>query len=347
MTPPRLFGGLWTTPLADDAPLETDPAKNGTVNGGTPYATRLANQANYTPTSTPVAGYYTSGYNTVIQQGAPLYIIPPGPHPTRKVWVMTNNGAGPEADDRWAAGLRTHFLDVPIPVAPNGGRFEPYYGRDISYTSGDKHLIIYRPETGELWEMWLFSYNANADRYEMAYGGYTANVATAPEAYPNNWGARATSLPLVGGLMLNTEYAEGEFRHPLTVSIPVVKDGFLAPATRQDGWLNAACAGNDTRDGVPEGAWFRLPAGYPIPASKSRMWQMIVMAARDYGIIVSDQTGGTVTMNVEAPFPINTPYSSLKAKTFPDTGSSGGQFWGSGDVLLTFPWRDLVQVHHA
>lgn len=349
-TPQRYFTGLWRDPLTDDHPTEDRPAYNGTddaARGYVPYATRIANQARYSNTSTPVRGLYGYGYSTIIADGAPVYIIPTANHSTRRVTWMTNNGAGPPATDTAAAGLQTKLAAVPIPVGPNGERFEVAYGRGIAGGQGaDQQAVIYNPYTGEMWEFWLLKYNATLDRYECGYAGYTVDARTAPEALPNQWGARATSLPLVGGLVLQSEIAEGEIRHPVGIALPVIKSGYIPPATRQDAAIVAHTVGGDDRDAVPEGAWFRLPAGYPIDGSKPQLWRMLVMAARDYGIIVTDGTGGATTISLDGPQSIGTPYYPLAAPMVTQT-ANGGPLWGSAGVLNTFPWSDLVQVKYA
>jgi hypothetical protein len=339
------FTGLWTTSLSDSHPLETDPSKNGTADAdGRPYAARFAAQARYHSDSSPVAGLYAPGYSTIITEGAPLYVIPPGDHPTRTVTWMLSNGEGPEAPLDAADGLQHAFMDVPIPVGPNGERFEQYYGRDIAGAGSDQQVAIYKPETGEMWEMWLFTHNPHLDRYEMGYGGYTRDVRTAPEALPHQWGARATSLPLIAGVMLNDEYASGGFHHPLSVAIPVVKpNAFLAPATREDGYIVAHTVGHDARDAVPEGAWFRLPPDYVIDESKPPLWQMIVRAARDYGIVVADGTGGSMSFAVEDDRTSGTPYARWPAQTLP----GDPYYWGPENVLNTFPWESLVQLSYT
>jgi hypothetical protein len=336
----------WTTKLADSAPLEADPARNGTVDGGVPYAKRFANQAQYNSGSRPVAGFY-AGYSTIIDpEGAPVYTITDPKQATRAVTWMTNDGKGPEAASDANNGLQRAFENVPLPTGPNGERFEDYYHRPLQAGGPDQQLSIYVPATGQMWEMWLFTYSQERQRYEMGFGAYIPDVRTMPMAIPNGWGARATSLPLAMGIMLQSEYQQGVFRHPLEVALPVVKDGFIPPATRQDATLSTATVGGDTRDAVPEGAWFRLPAGYQVNPAKPKLWQMMVTAARDYGIIVVDGTGGTVTFSAEAPNAIGTPYSSLTTPALPDpqTPIEQNPYHGPANVLNDFPWNDLVQI---
>lgn len=350
---PVPLNGLWTTPLAGDHPLEDRPAYNGTADttnnrGGSPHADRLARQARYHSGSTPVAGLYAQGYSTIVDRNAaPIYTIPTPDHPTQLVQWRVNNGTGADADLTANNGLQTHFQQVPVPVGPQGEWFETYYGRPPQHGAGDdRHLVIHNPFTHEVWEFWRFAWNATLGRYECGYGGYIPDVRECV-ALPNQWGARATSLPLAGGVMLRREYLMGSFRHPLALAVPVVlQAGFISPATREDGTLHANVVGGDTRDAIPEGAWFRLPAGYPVNPSKPKLWRMIVTAARDYGMVVVDGTGGTVTLAAESSRPIGTPYSVLGADPMP-SGTEPTPYFGSANVLTTFPWEDLVQLKYA
>jgi hypothetical protein len=335
----------WTTKLSDSAPLETDPQLNGTVGGHASYAKRFANMARYTNTSQPVAGFYAPGYSAIIDPtAAPVYIISDPHAPTQKVTWMMNDGKGPEAPLDAADGLQQAFLEVPIPTGPAGQQFESYYGRALEAGGPDKQLVIYVPETGQMWEMWQFQYSPMRQRYEMGFGGYAPDVRHSPIALPHGWGARATSLPLAAGIMLQAEYKEGVFPHPLAVAIPVVKDGFIPPATRQDTILARATVGGDDRDAIPEGAWFRLPAGYPVDTTKPKLWQMVVTAARDYGIVVVDGTGGSLTFSAEGANAVGTPYSRLQTPALPNPTGPDNPYHGNSNVLNDFPWDDLVQI---
>ena len=335
----------WTTKLAESAQLENDPHLNGTMNGGVPYATRFAHMAEYSATSSPVAGFYAPGYGAIVDPAAaPVYRITDTDQRTQKVTWMLDDGKGPEAPADAANGLQEQFLDVPLPTGPHGERFEDFYHRPLDAGGTDKQLVIYMPRTGQMWEMWQFRWAPERQRYEMGYGGYTSDVRKSPIALPDGWGARATSIPHAAGIMLQAEYAAGSFDHPLAVAVPVVKDGFIPPATRQDAGLARATVGGDARDEVPEGAWFRLPAGFAVDTTKPKLWQMMVTAARDYGIVVVDGTGGTLTFSAEAPTAVGTPYSELTAPAFPDPGASDNPYHGSANVLNDFPWNDLVQI---
>ena len=64
-------------------------------------------------------------------------------------------------------------------------------------------------------------------------GYYTA--AAWPGA-KRNWGATASSLPVIGGTMLLDELEQGSFDHALAINLPAPRaDVFAWPAQRTDG----------------------------------------------------------------------------------------------------------------
>ena len=259
----------WNDKLSAYHPAENNPHLNGTADGGVPYNRRLANIARYSNISTPVKGFYGPGYGAIVAPDSPpVYYVDKARNRLQTVlWVRGSQPAGIDA----ANGLQQHFLQVPIPTGPNGERFDDFYKRPITGGGPDQQLVIYDAGTGEMWEMWLFRYNAAAGRYEMGYGGYSPDTTEEDVAYKDMWGARATSIPLAAGIMLQREYMAGVFDHPLAFSIPVVKRGFIPPATREDEDLPSNTVGGDARDAIPEGAWFRLPPNFPIDPKRPKL----------------------------------------------------------------------------
>ena len=71
----------------------------------------------------------------------------------------------------------------------------------------------------------------------------------------------------------------------------------------------------------------------------------MVKAARDYGIIVVDGSGGSLSFYAEGPNAIGTPYSPLPMPAFPPP-SKDGPYYGKNNVLNDFPWDSLVQIRY-
>jgi hypothetical protein len=115
----------------------------------------------------------------------------------------------------------------------------------------------------------------------------------------SGWGATASSLPMVGGLITLADLASGHIDHAVAVMVPMAKgNAFYFPAQRTDG-------GDASPAAVPEGARFRLDPTLDLSALQmSPVARMIAEAAQKYGLIVNDQTGATVGFRAEDPTPL-------------------------------------------
>lgn len=318
---------VFTTPLRDDAPLAPESAAS---------ARSLAAQARYTPDSTPVAGFYPTGYNTVIKESdfsVPVYTVPEDQPTTRVVWVDGDRRPHPPGV---ASDLQTTFDEVPLPLDVD----------QLQADGSDGHLVIHQPSTDTLWEFWTFAAvdaGGGVTRYEAGYGARIEQWSRSTGALPNQWGARATSLDLLGGVMRMQDYIDGAFPYALTMSVPVIDDVAVPPATRSDGPFSGTPSG-DLRHAVSEGMKFRLPAGYDCDARTKKapsLLRMICVAARDYGLVITDRAGGTVTLYAEDDRTVGTRYQSVDRSPWQEIGQ---HFGGPEAVLPDFPWEDLVQL---
>jgi hypothetical protein len=144
---------------------------------------------------------------------------------------------------------------------------------------------------------------------------------------PARFGATASGLPLVAGLITIDDLERGRIDHALAIAIPDVARGrFVPPATRTDG----ASAGPSA---IPEGTRFRLPASLDLDAlGLPPLTRMIARAAQRYGMIVRDRAD-VVAFYAEDPGPTgNTTLAMLLG------GASPGQ------ALTPFPWNRLEVV---
>jgi hypothetical protein len=334
----------WTTKLADSAQLKTDPELNGTADFGVPYATRFTHMARYSTKSSPVADFYAPAYGAIIvSTAAPVYRTTDANQRRQNGIWMLEDGRSPEAPADAANGLQQQFEDVPLPTGPHGERFEDFDHRPLEAGGTDKQLVVCIPQTGQMWEIWQFRWVPQRQRYEMGYAGYTPDVRQSSIALPDGWGARDVP-PTRRRHHAEGRTCGGRVRSSAGGRRPRCKRRLQPPATRQDAVLARATVGADVRDDVPEGAWFRLPSDFAIDATKPKLWQMIVTAARHYGIVVVDGTGGSLTFSAETPTVIGTPYPELMAPAFPDPEAPINPYYGPATVLFNFPWDDLVQI---
>lgn len=211
------------------------------------------------------------------------------------------------------------FASVPVPpdAVPANGT--------------DRHLVIYQPSTDTMWEMWE-AYNTTGN-WTCSWGGKISNMSRSDGIVPivggEKWGATATSLPLLGGLMTVEELTNLYIPHVLAFAIPYSQPtpNWSWPALRTDG--------RGTIDPVfpLEGQRFRLPASLNITAlGLTPVMQAIVTAARDYGLVIRD-TAGAVVIYAEQP---------RSGEPNPYFGTTG--IWenkGIPSLINSFPWAQL------
>lgn len=247
----------------------------------------------------------------------PLYVAPPG-QPKLTVHLT-------QPDVFWRRSLAKAFERVPLPDNARPA------------DCVDRHLTVWQPSTDRLWEFfhlrrdpesgWWADWGGAIDHVSSSSGYYTS------ESWPGlsapNWGATATSLPVLGGVILLQELQEGRVDHALALNLPMARAGLFSwPAQRSDG-----VGGSST---LPEGARLRLPHDLNLTALNLPTTTLIIArAVRKYGAIVRDQTGpgNGVSFFAEDPRPLGSnPYDG-KAGFFAGTPP---------DLLLSkFPWDRL------
>jgi hypothetical protein len=196
----------------------------------------------------------------------------------------------------------------------------------------DAHMVILQPSTDRMWEFWG-ARKTLLDGWHTRFGGMMENVSQNPGYFPSapGWGATATGLPLIGGLMRASELAAGRINHVLSIAIPDVRANVYAwPAQRTDGPDESAKA-------IPEGTRFRLNPKLKLskldlpPVTKA-----MARAAQRYGVVVSDGASN-VTFYAEDPAPLGfNPYFPSPDALF------GGE--SPAQLLQDFPWKALKVV---
>jgi hypothetical protein len=259
--------------------------------------------------------------------GSPIYTVGPN-QPTVRV---TLDGVNPSSEP-----LQSAWNAVPIPADA-----QPSQG-------SDSYLVVHQPSSDTMWEFWKASHQA--DGWHAEWGGRMIDVSTSPGYYrdlvspsgevleQDQWGAPATSLPLVGGMMTVDELRSGSINHALALLVHnTCANVFAAPAQRSDGNVK----GDPTC--VPEGAHFRLDPNLDLASLHLRHFvYMMAVAAQKYGIIIDDRTAG-IGFRVEDPTHLVSKYGYN-----PYTGPEGHA--GTPKALFdeapyqmipAFPWKHL------
>ena len=264
------------------------------------------------------------GINTT-SWGYAVYTIPPGYTNLKKVTLVSADGGSAQPSGS-AYNLQSKWMNVPIPTGI--GQLQPD-GRD-------GYVVVYRPETGEVWDFWRFA-NRPGLGWSASYGGYVGNASTYSGIAPNRWGARASGFSLPGGMISLRDLERGVINHGLGFGL-YSNCGKTAPATRGDCFGVAA-------DQLPAGTRFRLPDSYDVDANLAgapKLTRMIAKAAQRYGITLVDHVGASVAFWGEDPRTIGTPFQAARTNLWPSHITGWGQ-----DVLEAFPWSALQQVRYG
>jgi hypothetical protein len=296
--PPRFFapGSIWNRPLADAAPL--DPASAALV-------AELDRQRR-------VHGVWINSTTFSV----PIYTVPADQRGS-SVHIDTPSDMFTGIPD--ATRLAQALEGIPIPP---GAR--PAAGTD-------RHLVISQPSTDTMWELWMahrlgdgFPSRDNTPGWHASWGAKITRVSRSPGIVMPPFGATASGLPLVAGLITLDDLKAGHIDHALALAIPDAKQGqAVPPATRTDGAYSGPGA-------IPEGTRFRLPASIDVGAlGLPPVARMIARAAQAYGIIVRDRAG-SVAFYAEDPTPSGDPIlARLLAGQSPAA------------ALAKFPWERL------
>jgi hypothetical protein len=236
--------------------------------------------------------------------GVPVYVV--GAH-VFKVRVKL---------DTWAPDLQRAFDAVPIPE------------RARSAAGSDAQLTVWQPSRNRLWEFWQL--RQIGGRWTARWGGEMNDVSRNPGYFThsgltNDWGATATGLPLLGGLITFQDLERGYIDHALALSLVETEPEYWSwPAQRTDGGIF-----DKERAEIPEGMRFRLNPGLDVNALHlPPLDRMLALAAQRYGIVVRDKSGA-VTFYGQDPVGIADPWPDAFENEYPN------------NVLDLFPWKDL------
>jgi hypothetical protein len=238
--------------------------------------------------------------------GVATYVVPAN-QPTVSVQLTTY---GPD--------LQQQFNAVPIPSGAKPA------------TGTDEELTVWQPSTDKLWEFWKLAQSASGT-WTARWGGEMDNVSSNPGYFTHtgltsNWGATATGLPLLGGLITISDLQRGYIDHALALAIPQATQGvFEWPAQRTDGRYVGGVS-------IPEGTRFRLDPTVNIASLNLPPFdRMLAQAAQTYGIVIRDQAGA-VSFVAQDP-------STAGSNPYP--AAVGGS---TGTIIDKFPWGHLQAI---
>jgi hypothetical protein len=294
--PFRFFAATspWNQPLASDAPLD-------------PESTQVIGELD-SAVEGEVAAKRGPWINTT-EYGIPVYTVA-ADEPTVPVRLPAND---PALASAWAA--------VPLPADAHPA------------TGTDGILVTWQPSSDRLWEFWRLAHGSEG--WEAAWGGAIDGVSAnsgvfGAQSWPGAqtwWGASASSMSVVGGMISLEDLELGQIDHALSIAAPEVRAGvYSSPAQRSDGTDGSPLA-------LPEGAHLRLNPNVDLEALHlPPLTSMLARAAQRYGIYVTDSSP-VLEFYAQDPTPTGTnPYSG-----------PNGYFGGArpSALLASFPWKDL------
>lgn len=247
---------------------------------------------------------------------------------TMKGWVYSQT-----IQDRWNA--------VPLPCY-----FKASPGTDqeaVLRWHGSSSLDYYE-FWGAHWECcggWYARWGGGADETELKVD------ASGVRTWPSGMGTQASGIAFIPGLLMLSELQAGRIGHVVAMEVPEACGYYQPPAARTDGWgtmaTNTHC--------LPYGTLLKLPPTAVAAPGASTFARMIVQAAKDYGLMVTDQTHDTVAFRGEnwhrpyAPWGSTNPYIAVfDGKTCDQAGG----YKGCPDKLNQLagvPWGQLYKAN--
>jgi hypothetical protein len=107
----------------------------------------------------------------------------------------------------------------------------------------------------------------------------------------STYGVQASGMAFTPGVIRWRDLHAGRVAHVVALEAAWACRAFVAPATRSDGADTTSC--------LPYGTLLRLPPDADCSGVQSPAGRMICVAARDYGLRVTDQTHDRVTFRFE------------------------------------------------
>jgi hypothetical protein len=199
-------------------------------------------------------------------------------------------------------------LDGLAQVFAKGVPIPPHFSLS---TDGDHTAAILCPETGEYWEFYYagkvpagqpnagswYSVGGGAIKDTRRFHGGGFDETAYPGYSTDQWGTRASGIPLMAGVVTIDEIWSGRIPHIVAMSIPYPRLGWVAqPARRTD-----ATASNTDQYAVGHGYHYRLnlTASQIAATGYSPITKLFLTAMAEFGVISVDRSGGRYGLYLE------------------------------------------------
>ncbi len=214
-------------------------------------------------------------------------------------------------------------MGIPDPKLQSRVEAVPIPETAVPARGTDRHLVIWQPGRDVIWEFWQAA-RAPGGPWTAQWGGRLDRVSASDGVFAAPYGASATGLAMIGGMVLLDEARAGRIDHAIALAVPEVRANVIRePAQRGDGT-------SDSSASVPEGARFRLDPALDLDSlDLPPFTRMLADAAQTYGIVVRD-VSGVVSFYGEDPLPTG-------------SGAFENAFGGlpPSEIAGAFPWEHL------
>jgi hypothetical protein len=273
------------------------------------------------------------------------------------VWGNTTSGTpavyGSGASPCWSdvavrtgdANLTARFRQAPLPCG-----FQPAGGTDAEAVVLDETGVAQR----DYYEFWTMKRDPLTQRWSAGWGG-AADLGEMVESdglrvWPGWMGTQASGIAFLPGIVRTAELQAGVIPHPVQLVVPSSCPTWKPPATRTD----SGAASNPLDRCFQYGQKYKLPASVDI--SKLRpVARMIAQAAKDYYVVVTDQSHDRVIWRFEGVKPGEVSPYSKPGGLFGCDGLQSGKtvsaayeydcYPNETAVFKGFPWAQLVPVN--
>ena len=250
------------------------------------------------------------------------YVVVPDTQPTRPIEFIDYPDESDLDGGTFPFGQYPISSNMPIETWPRGtGSLTlSQWQEDINNQGGDRHSIILRPGTGDLWETWQAKRIGTSWQ---ASNGAKFNL-NSNALRPDGWtSADAAGLSMFAGLVRYDECARGMVEHAIRLIVRRTRRAYIYPATHYASTL--------TGPNYPAmGQRLRLKSSFNAPANWTIYEKAVVAALKKYGAIVADN-GNFFSISVapDPRFPSNA-FSNLSSigvgqfEVIETTGPTGG-----------------------
>jgi hypothetical protein len=208
------------------------------------------------------------------------YVIVPDSQPTRPIQFLVYPDQSDLDGGTFPSGQYPIPANMPIEGWPleTGSLTLDQWQQDVNNDGGDRHAIILRPGTGNLWETW------QAKRVGTAW--QASNGAKFPlnsnALRPDGWtSGDAAGLSMFAGLVRYDECARGMVEHAIRLVVKHTRHAYIYPATHYASSLTSA-------NYPAMGQRLRLKSTFTAPTGWTIYEKAVVAALKKYGAMVAD-----------------------------------------------------------